>query len=115
MPLAPAYLYYRKKPLTGDIEGPIVSVDTKETQVTDLENKLIVVVKIMTKELNEIRARDGVPYNSWGNKASVSEYYFDKVVRSGFSVLREAQGDVDLYVDGDGWETFEKLVAKEPR
>lgn len=83
--------------------------------MTDLEKKLIVVVKIMTKELNEIRARDGVPYNSWGNKASVSEYYFDKVVRSGFSVLREVQDPVDLYIDGDGWETFEKLVAKEPR
>lgn len=39
------------------------------------------------KELNEIRARDGVPYTHQGYKASVDEGYFSQVVDACEAVL----------------------------
>lgn len=43
-------------------------------------------------ELNEIRARDGVPYTHAGYQASVTEEYFSSVVDEGFSAIAKAEG-----------------------
>lgn len=43
-------------------------------------------------ELNEIRARDGVPYTHQGWKASVDEDYFSSVVDECFAAIDKAEG-----------------------
>lgn len=43
------------------------------------------------RELNEIRARDGVPYTHSGWKASVDEDYFSSVVDDGFAAIAKAE------------------------
>ena len=44
------------------------------------------------RELNEIRARDGVPYTHQGIKASVSEDYFSSVVDECSVAIKKATG-----------------------
>lgn len=48
--------------------------------MTDLEQQLLQALEKAYYELNEIRARDGVPYKYDGTKSSVDEQYFSDVV-----------------------------------
>ncbi len=51
----------------------------------------IAALKKAYMELNEIRARDGVPYTSYGTKACVDESYFSSVVDDVFNALKALQ------------------------
>lgn len=48
--------------------------------MTDLKQQLLQALEKAYYELNEIRARDGVPYKFDGTKSSVDEQYFSDVV-----------------------------------
>lgn len=53
---------------------------------------LLAALKKCVHELNEIRARDGVPYTHYGIKASVCEEYFSSVVDESFAAISKAEG-----------------------
>lgn len=54
--------------------------------------ELLAACQKAVKELNEIRARDGVPYTHSGYKASVTEEYFSSVVDECFAAIAKATG-----------------------
>lgn len=54
---------------------------------------LLEACKKAVRELNEIRARDGVPYTHQGIKASVCEDYFSSVVDECFAAIKKAGGN----------------------
>ncbi len=54
--------------------------------------ELLEALKKASQELNEIRARDGVPFTHQGWKASVAEEYFSSVVDECFSAIAKAEG-----------------------
>jgi hypothetical protein len=54
---------------------------------------LLEACKKAVRELNEIRARDGVPYNQWGMKSSVTPEHFSSVVDECFAAIAKATGN----------------------
>jgi hypothetical protein len=66
-------------------------------------------------ELNEIRARDGVPYTHQGYKASVTEDYFSSVVDALVAVLGEdaKPWPAKRWLDQDG--SFDLLALTKGR
>ena len=54
-------------------------------------DELLMALKKAVHELNEIRARDGVPYTHSGWKASVDEEYFSSVVDQSFEAIANAE------------------------
>lgn len=63
------------------------------TNLTDLEKQLLSAVWKAWHELSAIRARDGVPYERGGYKASVDEEYFSSVVDECNFAIETATGE----------------------
>lgn len=60
--------------------------------MTDLEKQLLSAVWKAWRELNTIRARDGVPYKYDGLRSDVSEDYFSSVVDECSFAIEAATG-----------------------
>lgn len=54
-----------------------------------IQDKLADALRKAVYELNEIRARDGIPYTHNGYQSSVTEEYFSSVVDDSFAALAE--------------------------
>lgn len=61
-----------------------------EDEAVNNHARLVDALEKAYKELNEIHARDGVPYTSDGWKASVTQEYFTSVVEQAREALRLA-------------------------
>ena len=60
--------------------------------LADRRNDLLAACELAVRELNEIRARDGVPYTHLGFKSSVTEEHFSAVVDTCFRAIAKAKG-----------------------
>lgn len=59
-----------------------------------MDKKLVIQALVQAHcELNSIRARDGVPYDSTGYRTSVDEEYFSSVVE----LCKKALGELDAW------------------
>ena len=72
-------------------ECEIVTADFARTLEREVTKLVRAAVKAFT-ELNEIRARDGVPYTHQGCKSSVCENYFSSVVDELDAAVKAATG-----------------------
>ncbi len=59
--------------------------------VDTLQTELVMALKKAVNELNEIRARDGVPYMWDGTKSSVCPQYFSDVIDECFAVIDKVE------------------------
>lgn len=73
--------------ILADLEALTVAHDKLRESHADL----LAACKKAVHELNEIRARDGVPYTHNGWRAGVSEEYFSSVVDECFSAIARAE------------------------
>jgi hypothetical protein len=74
----------------GSQTNLIASIIASHAQES-VNRRLIDALEKAARELNEIRARDGVPYTHYGMRACVDENYFSGVVDECFSALQSAE------------------------